>query len=66
MLANVAFRATRFVAQAPVGVALAALDRLAAGYATTATVTASPETTAASGAVDIAALRERLASGTPC
>ena len=65
MLASVALRAARSGSQAPIGVALAALDRLSSGYATAATVSASPEPSA-SGAVDLAALRERLASGTLC
>jgi hypothetical protein len=63
MLASVALRAARSGSQAPVGVALATLDRLSAGYATAATVSAPPEPSA-SGAVDLAALRERLASCT--
>ncbi len=64
MLANAALRASRSGVQAPVSGALSVLDRLAAGFGTAATSSAAPEP-AASGAVDIAALRERLASGGP-
>ena len=62
MLANAALRASRSGVQAPVSGALSLLDRLAAGFGTAATSSAAPEPSA-SGAVDIAALRERLASG---
>ena len=64
MLANAALRASRGGAQTPVGVALAALDRMAAGFGSAAAISAAPEPSA-SGAVHIAALRERLASGKP-
>ena len=62
MLVNAALRASRSGAQSPVAGALSVLDRSAAGFGTAATSSAGPEPSA-SGAVDIAALRECLASG---
>ena len=62
MLVNAALRASRSGVQGPIAGSLSVLDRLAAGFGTAATASAPPEASAAS-AVDIAALRERLASG---